>query len=616
MPAPPNPADEPERLAAVQATGLLDSPPTELFDGLVRVATQLFDTPMAAISLVDRERQWLKAAHGLSSKSVHRDLSFCAHAILNPNEVLCVPDATQDPRFADNALVLAEPHIRFYAGAPIIDASGAPLGTLCIIDREPRQPDDEILARLQDMAASVSAAIQLHALHARQQEAAALDTLTSLPGRPALDDLLAELLGGNHTPNCTLLLLDIDNLRGLNDLFGHGGGDRAIAEVGRRLADPAFAALAYRLEGDKFALLAAAAYEIDRNALCARIQHHLAAPFQIDGLDVPLRISIGAASPRITPRGAAPLPTDGPTLFRQADAALRLAKHRGGGHACDAASLGADAARLGRLHLGQQLRAALVPSGKEPFTLEFQPIINLGSSSVASMEALIRWSPPGFEPVSPGEFVVLAERIGLVSHLDRWVLATACRAASGWTTPWGISVNVSAISFGLIDVAALVADALASTALPPARLTIEMTETALTREPERTRNAVIALRSMGVGVALDDFGAGNGSLTTLRSFPFSELKIDRGLIGGIAENSAQAHMVELVTRLGLSLGVKVVAEGVETSQELAIVTTFGVTHVQGRLLSWPVPACQLPAAAHAAAHAALVPLTFQSAFCV
>lgn len=598
MPAAQLPPDEPERLAALQATGILDTPRSDLFDGLVRVAGQLFDAPIAAVSLVAQDRQWFKAIQGLTVTGTPRDVSFCAHAILDPAEVLCVPDASIDPRFADNALVTAEPHIRFYAGAPITDSAGNPLGAICVIDSTPRHPSPAALAHLQDVAASVSAAIQLHALHTMKP--ASLDPLTGLQRRPEFDQVLASMLEGVHAPSCALLLLDIDDLKGLNELFGHSGGNLAIAEVGRRLATLTLG-VAFHLAADTFAILASATSPADRAALCTRIRDHLAAPYEINGLDVPLRVSIGAAAP--SPRTAA---EKAETLFRQADAALRHAKHQGGDCAVDADWLPAGPVRLGRIDLGQRLREALVPSGREPFLLEFQPILDLTHAHVAGMEALVRWHPAGAEPVSPGEFVPLAERNGLVSHLDRWVLGAACRAAVAWPQPWPVSVNISAVSFSLIDVAALVAEALANTGLSPARLTVEMTETALAREPERTRQAVLVLRSMGVRVALDDFGAGHGSLTTLRSFPFTELKLDRGLIHGVADNPDQAHMIAFVAQLGLRLGVGVVAEGVETPQDLAFVRSLGATHVQGRLLSWPVPTSRLPAAAQDA----LAALTF------
>lgn len=590
MPAAQLPHDEAARLAALRETGLVDSQPPAVFGGLVRVARELFAAPIAAISLIDADRQWFKASEGLGISETPRELSFCAHAILSPDRVTCVPDAMLDPRFAGNALVRGDPHIRFYAGAPILDASGHALGAVCVIDSRPHTPEPASLARLRDLAAGVSAAVQLHTirLHGKQlrtlRQDKRVDPLTGVPGRAAFERALAAGAPGGSA----LLLLDLDGLKGLNDLFGHRGGDAALAEAGRRLASLAPRLAAFRLDADAFALLAAPQSGEAPGASAASVHAVLSGPFAIDGQPVALRASIGvAAQAGITPAA----------LFLQADIALRAAKRAGGHQTRHAESRSAGLAPLGRIGLSQRLRDALVPPGREPFTLVFQPVVALESGATTGMEALVRWQPEGAETVSPGEFVLLAERIGLVSHLDRWVLGSACRAAAAWAGPWGVSVNISAMSFGLIDVAALVADALAASGLEAGRLTIEMTETALAREPERTRQAVVGLRALGVGVALDDFGAGHGSLTTLRRFPFSALKIDRGLIEGIVPDGAQAHMVGMVTQLGHKLGVPVVAEGVETREELATVTALGATHVQGRLLSWPVPGREVAGAA-------------------
>lgn len=625
MPPAHLPPHEAARLAALESLNVLDTPATEVFDSFVRVARNLFETPIAAVSLVARDRQWFKAIHGLPVSETPRDLSFCAHAILHPAPAMVVPDATRDPRFADNALVTGDPGIRFYAGAPIRDQDGYALGALCVIDRTPRDASAQQVAGLCDLATGVAAALRLHGTLRRLEDAARTDPLTGLGNRREFDAALPAMTGRG----ATLFLLDIDGFKGINDAFGHPGGDLALRAVADRLRNTGRAAdRAFRLGGDEFALLTdGPAIPRAEAAIAARIHAALADTFAINGQPVTLRTSIGVASLPQQPGPRQPSsrqpgpqqPDAAADLLRRADVALHEAKRAGRGTTRQApahplAHTGSHPAPtgIGRIGLADHLRAALLQPGREPFTLVFQPVVDLRSGRVASLEALVRWQHgPDRINVPPAEFVVLAERLGLVSHLDRWVLAQACRAAVAWPEPWAVSVNVSALSFGLIDVVGLVCQALDGSGLVPTRLIVEMTETALAEDANRARAAVAGLRALGVGVALDDFGGGHGSLTALRQFAFSNLKIDRSLVQGIADDPVQAHMVQLVAGLGQALGIDVVAEGVETDPQLSRIAALGVTRAQGFWLARPAPPNLLEAAvqaAEAAVHASTAAL--------
>ena len=520
------PPNEAERLAALRALEIIGTEAAEPFDSFVRVARSLFDVPVAAISLIEDDRQWFKAVEGWDERETPRRLSFCSHAILDAHDVLYVPDARWDPRFSDNELVTGEVGIRFYAGAPVIGPGGHALGTLLIVDYRPRQMSVEQLARLSDLARGVSAALQLHGTTKQLERDTRSDPLTGLGNRREFDKVFYRVAADG----VTVLLLDLDGFKAINDLFGHAGGDAALREVARRLsAVLPVGCRSFRLGGDEFAVLAPSNMApAERLALAALLHGSLADTFVLDGTVVPMRTSIGIA----TIPDDAGMPKD---AIRLADIALYEAKAAGRGQTRDATtcatvtpSLERSPGRLpirpgaiGRIDLGNRLRQALIPAGYEPFTLVFQPTIDLATGHTTSLEALIRWEVDQGSYIAPVEFVVAAERLGLVSHLDRWVLNTACRTAAAWSGGWVVSVNISAASFSLIDVAAMVESALASTGLPPSRLVIEMTETALAGDTARVRQAVEALRGLGVGVSLDDFGAGHGSLTTLRRFPFS-----------------------------------------------------------------------------------------------
>ncbi|WP_052402584.1 EAL domain-containing protein [Muricoccus aerilatus] len=597
MPSAPLPSDEAQRLVALRSLDLLDTPASEVFNSFVRVASRLFAVPLAAISLVDADRQWFKATVGLPMSETSRDASFSAHVILQPDEVLWVPDARLDPRFCDNPNVLGASRIRFYAGVSLIGEDGHAVGTLSIADQTPRLLNDDEIASLRDLATGVSAAIRLHGMMRRLELDARSDPLTSLGNRREFETSLKPF----GSESVALFLLDLDGFKGINDVFGHPGGDLALQEVGRRLqAVIRSGDCAFRLGGDEFALICPGMASAEaRFSLAERIHAAMADTFMIDGQTVPLRTSIGIA---VLPDHAGS-PQE---LVHLADVALYDAKRAGRGTTRQAGGLPAGSGEapsrepglpvhgsgsgIGLISLAERLRRALVPGGSEPFTLVFQPVVALSTQRTSSLEALVRWDlgPDGAIPAS--EFVTLTERLGLIAHLDRWVLAAACKAAAGWPEPWLVSVNVSALSFGLVDVVAMVEDALATSGLPAARLVIEITETAFGGDVSRAREAVEGIRALGARISLDDFGAGHGSLSTLRQLPFTGMKIDRSLVADIGTDSTAAHMVRLIADFGCALDVRVVAEGVETVEQLCAVAECGVSLVQGYLLAKPTVA--------------------------
>ena len=324
----PLPSNETARLVALHDYGILDTPADPRTDVFVRLAADLFETPISLVSLVDKDRQWFKAAVGLDASETSRDLAFCAHAILAPTEVMVVEDAGLDPRFAGNALVTGAPHIRFYAGAPVVSPEGFPLGTLCVIDRKPRKLDEAGRRRLADLAMGAASVLDLHRIAARLQHLATHDPLTGLANRalfqPTLEAAVQDAVTGGAS--CAVLYLDLDRFKLINDRFGHAGGDLVLRAAADRLRGSIRDSdIAARLGGDEFAVLlsgandSATAYET-----ASRIIEAFAAPVYIDNEPITIGTSIGFAM----------APTDGQdsaTLMRLADAALYHAKATGRG---------------------------------------------------------------------------------------------------------------------------------------------------------------------------------------------------------------------------------------------------------------------------------------------
>jgi diguanylate cyclase (GGDEF)-like protein len=266
--APDAPADEPERVAQLRALSLLDTEAEERFDRVTRLAQRLFGVPIALVSLVDDDRQWFKSKQGLDVTETPRDVSFCGHAILD-DDVLHVADATLDPRFADNPLVTEEPSIRFYAGCPISGPGGAKLGTLCIIDREPRRLTDEDALSLRDLATMVER--EIAALHL-----AGTDELTQLSNRRGFELLVPKVLSVCRRTGigATLLYFDLARFKAINDEHGHAAGDGALQEFARILERTFRASdVIARLGGDEFAVLLSGSTDPDE--ACTRLRDAL-----------------------------------------------------------------------------------------------------------------------------------------------------------------------------------------------------------------------------------------------------------------------------------------------------------------------------------------------------
>lgn len=587
MPAAALPKNENERLAGLSALRILDTQGTADFDLFPELASALFSAPMAAISLIDRDRQWFKASVGLDVVETPRESSFCAHAILDPTGMLCVPDATRDPRFADNPDVVGGPGLRFYAGSPIIGPDGHAVGALCIMDTRPREPSEQMLAQLRKLALAASGALNLHALLQKQHRLATIDPLTGLDNRAGLDRILHEELqqapaGPGHS--LALLFLDLDNFRNVNDLFGHGGGDDALREVASRLARVTRGSDTLgRFGEDKFYVLAKGVPGDDiLLAMGRRIHAAFAEPFTVQHQPVPLGTSIGIAVSGEDTASAE-------TLLHRADIALHEAKRSGGGVTrLESGEAGRIPLATGRQRVEALLREALVPAGREPFALALQPIFEGASGRLAGFEALVRWPQPDGHVLPPSEFIPVAEATGLVVQLDRWVLDQACGLAATWPEHIRISSNLSAANFYAVGLVREVERTLVRHGLAPDRLKLEITETVLLRDPDRVRKMIADLRRLGVHVVLDDFGSGHASLAYLRDYAFDGLKIDSSFTAEIESGTKGRAFLRAIIDMAEAMGIDTTAEGVETDGQLRQLCEGNVRFIQGFLLGRPM----------------------------
>jgi diguanylate cyclase (GGDEF)-like protein len=417
--------------------------------------------------------------------------------------------------------------------------------------------------------------------------AARHDPMTGLANRLMIREQLeaAMLQQRGKASACSLLLVDLDRFKLVNDTLGHAVGDQLLCQVAQRLEQVVGdVGRVGRLGGDEFAILLLGAYDDAELADLAEVViARLSEPFSINGPELSIGATIGIASS----------PRDGDSqeeLTRNADLALYRAKEAGRGsfQFFDAAMV--EDARS-RRQLETDLRVALRTGG---LSLAYQPIVDARVQSVTGFEALLRWHHPERGQIPPDLFVPVIEHVGLIRQVGEWVLREACHQAAGWPEEMQVAVNVSAAQIDGSSLAAAVVNALASSGLAPARLELEITESVFLGDDPTTVEALDRLRSLGVQLVLDDFGTGYSSFGRLAPARFNKVKIDKQFVHGVSNGSLQARaIVEAIVALGHGLGLAVTAEGIETPAQAAMMRAAGCDLLQGFYFGRPIEAAAL-----------------------
>ena len=418
------------------------------------------------------------------------------------------------------------------------------------------------------------------------------DSLTALANRALLRDRIDEVLGkqDGETVRGAVLFLDLDGFKEINDSLGHASGDILLTRVGERLRSCVRPHdTVARLGGDEFAiLLEDAERDVDSYALAARILASLNAPFAIDGREIFVRASIGIAT-------ADPAVEESDQLLRNADLAMYQAKSSGGSR-IQRYDPSLHAQLLERLQFEDDLRRAL---GRGELTLHYQPIVELATGRAAGVEALLRWQHPTRGLVSPDRFIPIAERTGLIHPIGRWVLHEACRQAMIWrsrhplNSDLSVSVNISARQFQSEDLIDDIMNALEETGLPAEALELEMTESVLFEHTDENVSQLQRLKALGIKLAIDDFGTGYSSLAYLHRFAVDVLKIDRTFISQLNASEAEQELVRNILRIGQSLHMTTIAEGIETEEQWTSITGLGCDLGQGYHFARPLPASKV-----------------------
>lgn len=706
-------ANESARLNALADYGLDQEQMLQSLDPVVRIASRMFDMPVAAVNMIGSDHVFFAASVGVGEVDMRRDVSFCAHAITQ-SDVMVVPDATLDERFHDNPLVVGEANLRFYAGVPLLSPDGLALGALCVIDDRPHsdfsQEDRQRLWELAKMAADrlelrrievstersrppfheyagssssaviwfdeqlqviewnnaaaevsgykledknalqfdlllperdrahfralITQAIDAYSLEqiniptevtglrkdgsefrfsfalfgwrdgghmkfeavlkdlsAQQREEEALrqqaniDGLTGLANRGKFYRSVEEIL--ISPAPATVLMIDLDGFKDVNDTLGHTLGDAILCEVANRLSQLVSSEdLVARIGGDEFAILlanvtdAATAMHVADAVLAA-----IAQPINVDGNEVRVAASCGVA---LAPTQA----QEALELVGNADLALFKAKSNGRGRVflfVPALRMEAMARRL----YGLELHRAV---DKGEFLLFYQPQINMADGTITGAEALIRWLHPERGLLTPAAFLPALEGGPLAATVGSWILDEACAQAAYWrrsgAPDFRIGVNLCSAQFRVGDLAAEVMETLARHGLPAEALELEVTENIVLDNDDIVLEILQRLHQQGVGIAFDDFGTGYASLSLLKTYPLSRIKIDQSFVRGILTSKRDASVVRAIIDMARNFDLEVIAEGIETQAEYNYLRREQCDEGQGYLFGAPMPVSQ------------------------
>lgn len=569
------------RLEALRQLNLLDTPASESFDRITRMVSQIFNLPIAAMSLTDSDRQWFKSRVGVAHQTLPREKAPCAEVAVTA-EVLVIPDLLEDAYYADSAL--AKAGNRFYAGAPLVTADGFGLGSLCVVGAEPRTATAQELAALSDLAAMVMAQIELQHAFGR------IDPLSGLPNRTQFIDDFDDLARDSPDQRRVGVVVDLarhEQISSMMRVRGFAYVEGIVKEAGRAIR----AALdpdrkLYHIAATQFAFISPAGVGVQEYMTI------LSAKFEAIRATSNVRfvttLAVGVIPFRLgsmTPREVLQAAQSAAQDSRQSDGAITLyAVANDGQHHRQFALIDGFGAAL---EADDQLR------------LVFQPRIDLLSRRCVGAEALLRWRHPVLGDVSPAEFIPIIEQTALVKPMTSRILDTALRQLAAWHADGldlPLSINSSFANLEEDGFVEGVERCLAKHSVPPGMLEIEVTENVAMGSCGEALERLRALAASGVRLAIDDFGTGYSSIAYLQKLPAHVVKIDQSFIVPLgAEKHREKALVGSMIALSHQLGFRVVAEGVETADAADTLTAMGCDEAQGFFFARPIEAADFAA---------------------
>lgn len=580
--------DEDARLTELRSLDLLDTCQEEHFDRYTRLISQVFNAPIAVISLIDENRQWLKSSIGMESREISLEHSFCVHAL--EHGYLEVSDTLTNDFFRHHKAVTSYPHIRFYAGVVIYGPGGHAIGTLCISDTQPRALNEVERSWLIAFGNIVEEQIHLKSqlLKVRHQASRInqRDTRTGLPDETLFGETLEHLiqLAQSESYHLVVLHLRMNNLDEISRLYGRENRNAILKCLTDRLTSPDIGILAVgNMDIDRFGAVVSIYSLRDLFGVIKPIINKLNAAIDLNGHTIRPNIDVGIS---VSPEDGIS-PDD---LLERARAALKGPKTYESIHIFTHRT---EESALRRHRIEQRLESALLGS---KLRQHYQPLVLADGSGVMGFEALARWQDKSLGTVSPGEFVPIAEENARLSRLlTDWSLGCVCEKAHHWPIkpsdpPLKLSINIPANQFYQRNFVGHILQTLEEHDLAPQRLTLELTEESLLTDIDSAVLTMRKLRDCGISLALDDFGTGYSSLNYLKRLPVDVLKIDKSFIDDLPHDTKAVNLVSGIIRIAHGLGLEVVAEGVECAAQQTVLYELGCDVLQGYLFSRPVDA--------------------------
>jgi EAL domain-containing protein (putative c-di-GMP-specific phosphodiesterase class I)/GGDEF domain-containing protein len=568
---------EEARLDALYQLRLLDTPPSESFDRIARMASQIFGLPIAAVSLTDRDRQWFKSRVGIEHWSIPREKAPCAQ-VAESTEMLVIEDFLADPHYADSGLARAG--TRFYAGAPLVTREGHGLGSLCVLGTEPRTASASERAALTDLAAMVMSQIELQHAFGR------IDPISGLPTRNQFREDLIDLARDHPGEARFAVVIDLardDQVSRIVRAMGAARVDDLVREAAAALRKAlGTTRTAYHVGATQFAFVSPravgqSAYLRQLQAQFSAVRAASAARFVTSAAIGVRPFTLGAVPPEDVLRGAASAAQDA----RATDGAIALYSEE------------SDHAHRRQHRLMRDFGAALEAPGQ--LRLVYQPRIDLATGRTLGAETLLRWRHPELGEISPAEFIPLIEQTALAKPTTQWVLDAALDALAGAVrSDIALSVNISASNLAEPDLIQRIQLALLKRNIRPGQLEIELTESAVMEQPDEALPMLHELAAAGIRLAIDDFGTGQSSLAYLQRLPAHVVKIDRAFVQPLADASGPDFvLIEAMIGMAHKLGYRVVAEGVESAEAASVLAGIGCEEAQGFLFGRPMSAAAL-----------------------
>lgn len=568
---------EPERLQALQQLGILNTNTSEYFDGITRLAMEMYGVAGSYISLLDSDRQWLKSTVGFCPPNTQRDQTFCTYTIQQAS-VLVVEDTLLDERFVNNSMVTGPQAVRFYAGAPLITHDGYAIGALCLIDTRPRSLTAAEKDRLTTLAGMVMAHITLG------RAVGHVDAVSGMPNKYQLfEDLTAQARdhAGQRRVLADIDMPDAAKAFEIIRVLGVAVYDDLVREVGARLVR-LFEGRAhvYHLTDARFAVLSRDEETERFIDYLHSLEPELLAPF--NSLNIPMVLPSfgGIVVFDLCTHSAKDAPRKAASAIN-----LSLVNQR----RWSLYSNTEDEKQKRAFRLLNDVRHAIANGH---FELVYQPKHELGSGACLAAEALLRWTHPELGPVSPAEFIPLIEKTALIGPLSHWVIRTAIRQIAEWHAAGNsikVAINLSAYNFEEPDIVERLAATCREFDVDPRYVEIECTE-GIWMEGPGILKALHGIRDLGMSLALDDFGTGYSNFAYLQKVPATVVKVDQSLIRNVDANPRDQRIVRSLIGLARELDYLVVAEGVETEQSLGLIRDWGCDLAQGYHFAKPLSA--------------------------